>query len=522
MSNAADLLQRYAEQGAEDAFAEFVRLHFNLVYSAALRQVWGNAHGAAEVAQNVFTDAARRARFLAAHPAIVGWLYTSTHFWAAKFRRTEQRRHRREQVAYAMNEDSTPVDWSEVRPHLDHAMQALSDRDREAVLMRFFEQMSFAAIAEKLGVQENAAQMRVSRALDKLRGILARRGVTSTAAALGTALAHEAVAAAPQGMCATVTTAALVKAGGSGLGAAAVAWHFMITSKTIVGTLGVLTAIVVGCGWYASVRAHHSAETADRAQRELGYVASAIRDRADLLASLTRAPVPAGSRPATPSAPARRPDTEAASDLARTIGRELTENPELRRSLGRRARAIYHLEHLELYRQLGLTAEQIDAVEKVRLKASSDELDLMEAAAELGHTTLANVDPQLSAPTSLAQAHQEVVAREYDTLRPILGDKALAEFQNYERLLPARSAVNQAMASLVFGDTPLTPTQRTELMHTIATHSPAYQLGESIDLARVDWSAVLHEASDHLAPAQIARLRTLTEQARSGATAALP
>src|SRR5262245_62110370 len=143
MTPDGELLGRHAETGSEDAFAELVRRHLDLVYSAALRQVGGDAHLAQDVAQSVFTDLARKSHFLANRPVLTGWLYTSTHFAAAKAVRTERRRQTREQEAYAMREllnDSGPgLDWERLWPVLDQVMHELKESDREAILMRYFE-----------------------------------------------------------------------------------------------------------------------------------------------------------------------------------------------------------------------------------------------------------------------------------------------------------------------------------------------------------------------------------------------
>src|SRR4051812_17547708 len=107
----AELLRRYAAEKSEAAFAELVTRHLDLVYSAALRQVTGDAHAAQDIAQVVFATLARKAATLTAHPVLEGWLYTTTHLAAAKFRRTEARRRERELEAHRMNEplqDSTP------------------------------------------------------------------------------------------------------------------------------------------------------------------------------------------------------------------------------------------------------------------------------------------------------------------------------------------------------------------------------------------------------------------------------
>src|SRR5262245_28415757 len=130
-----ELLRRYASERSESAFSELVQRHVNLVYSAALRQVNGNAHLAEDVVQVVFTDLARKAAKLTNHSSLTGWLYTSTRFVSANVRRTEQRRTVREQEANAMNtllqEPEPEPDWTKIKPLLDDAMHTLDDSDRE-------------------------------------------------------------------------------------------------------------------------------------------------------------------------------------------------------------------------------------------------------------------------------------------------------------------------------------------------------------------------------------------------------
>ena len=214
MNDDAELLRRYAESGSEEAFAELVRRHLGLVYHAALRQTGGDAHRAQDVAQEVFTSLARKARSLAERPTLAGWLHTSTRYAALQAVRTERRRQNREQEIYAMTDslhpDNSGADWERLKPFVDEALHSLGERDREAVLLRFFENRPFAEVGAKLAVSEDAARVRVDRALDKLRATLARHGVTSTAAALSVALATQAGAAVPAGLAATVTSGALV------------------------------------------------------------------------------------------------------------------------------------------------------------------------------------------------------------------------------------------------------------------------------------------------------------------------
>lgn len=266
MQDDASLLHRFAVEHADEAFAILVRRHLDLVHSAALRQVGGDAHLAQDVAQTVFTDLARKAADVARHPVLAGWLYTSTHYAAAKAVRAEQRRRRREQAAHAMSElfhERTDDEaWAQVRPTLDAAMQALKAGDRDAILLRFFEGQGFAAIGTRLRLSENAARMRVERALEKLRAQLARRGVRSTAAALAAALASHGVAAAPAGVVATVTGAALT---GAACGSSAAALLTLMTANKL--PLALAAAVLAGGGSALVVQEHaQSALRADIAR----------------------------------------------------------------------------------------------------------------------------------------------------------------------------------------------------------------------------------------------------------------
>ena len=255
MPDDAQLLRRYAEDRAEDAFAELVRRHLHLVYFAALRRVGGDTHLAEDIAQGVFTALARRAASLTDHPSLDGWLYTTTRNVAVQAQRTERRRQAREQEVYTMqgisSELHSEADWERLRPVIDDAMDALSELDREAILLRFFADRPFAEVGEKLAISENAARMRAERALDKLRALLAQRGITSTAVALGVVLANQAGAVVPAGLAASVTGIALAGVSTTALGStvALKTLSFMSTAKLTLGIVGVVavaaTAIAI-------------------------------------------------------------------------------------------------------------------------------------------------------------------------------------------------------------------------------------------------------------------------------------
>jgi RNA polymerase sigma factor (sigma-70 family) len=214
MMTDSQLLASFARTNSEDAFAELVQRHVHLVHSAALRQVNGDAHLAQDVAQTVFTDLVRKANSLARREVLTGWLYTSAHFAAAKIIRTENRRRDREEkfMREPIHETAPEPDWEKLRPVLDAAMHELKETDREAILLRYFENRQFAEVGAKLGLNENAARMRVERALEKLRGTLTKHGVT-TATALASVISANAVQIAPAGLATTLTTASIVSAG---------------------------------------------------------------------------------------------------------------------------------------------------------------------------------------------------------------------------------------------------------------------------------------------------------------------
>lgn len=255
--NDAELMARYADNPADQApFAELVRRRLDLIYSAALRQVAGDTHRAEDLTQIVFADAARKASVLRHHPAVMAWLYTATRFAAVTMIRSEQSRHQREKEASTMHTNDSPsANWEQLRPVLDEAMHELDDTARRIILLRYFDRAPLAAVGAELGVSENAAQKRVDRALEKLRGLLHRRGITSTAAALATTLADQAVLASPAGLAAVLSSAAFtseVAAGASGVGTAgALKLLLMITGKNLTtAVLAIFAAAGIGASVY--------------------------------------------------------------------------------------------------------------------------------------------------------------------------------------------------------------------------------------------------------------------------------
>lgn len=276
MPTDAELLQRYVAQQDERAFAELVQRYLGLVYAAALRRTSGQAHLAEDIAQKVFSDLARKAATLAGHPALTGWLYRSTRYVAIDAIRSEQRREKLSETLRAMPDDASlsdpPVDWDRLRPVIDEALDQLKESDREVLLLRFFNGLTYAEVGQRLALSENTARMRAERALDKLRVFLGQRGVTSTSVALGLLLAHPAFAAAPAALAPAIAASALAAASVGATGFAS----FLLMNKVALPVLSAaLAAGVTVIVWTAVARDDSRHELASLRQENARLVAQA-------------------------------------------------------------------------------------------------------------------------------------------------------------------------------------------------------------------------------------------------------
>jgi RNA polymerase sigma factor (sigma-70 family) len=236
------LLREYAEWRSEAAFATLVSRHIDLVYSSAMRQV-GNHHAAEEITQSVFLLLARKAGALDARTVVPVWLFRTARLTAANYLRAEIRRTRRELEAYMQSNQHNDSDqlWHELAPLLNDAVAGLRETDREAIVLRFLKGKDYKELAAALGTTEPAAQMRVSRALEKLRRLFAKQGVVVPTAALAGLLAANATQAAPAGMAATVATAAIH-------GAALTASHLTLLQAALKFMAWTKFKIAVGVG----------------------------------------------------------------------------------------------------------------------------------------------------------------------------------------------------------------------------------------------------------------------------------
>lgn len=267
MIDDAELLRRYSGAGSEAAFTELVGRHISLVYFTALRRT-GDSALAHDIAQSVFSTAARKSAGLAGHPSVTGWLYTTTRHLADKAVRKEQTRRRYEQDA-AMHELTTAEpsrEWERLRPIIDDVLDGLDERDREAILIRFFEGRPFADIGATLRISQDAARMRVDRALEKLRTKLEKRGIQSASAALAVALSTQTGIAVPAGMITAVSGVALATTAATG--GVAVLLGFMSTTKTTVVAATLATILATGFGMAERNRAQGAETRLDAINQE--------------------------------------------------------------------------------------------------------------------------------------------------------------------------------------------------------------------------------------------------------------
>ena len=246
MTDDMALVREYAERNSEEAFATLVSRHVNLVYSVALQQVH-DSHLAEEITQAVFIILAQKAKSLSTKTILSGWLYRTAHYASANALKIQQRRQRREQEAYmqsTLNEPESEDAWAQIAPLLSAALAQLGEKDHDAIVLRFFDGKNMSEVGAALGVSENTAKTRVSRAVEKLRTIFLRRGVSLSTVAIAGAISANSVQAAPGALATSITAAAMTK------GAAA-------SSSTLTLIKGVLkimawtkmkTAIVAGIG----------------------------------------------------------------------------------------------------------------------------------------------------------------------------------------------------------------------------------------------------------------------------------
>ena len=248
MNESTQLLQKYATERSEEAFSLLVSRYVNLVFSVARRQANKDSHLAQDITQTVFADLAEKADSIPPETQLGGWLHRRTCHVASTIRRSDKRRQRREDTAMAIesshsNDDSS---WDTLAPDLDLAINRLSDSDRTAIVMRFFEERNHRDIGIALQTTEDTAQKRVMRAIEKLRSILAQQGVTLSVPLLTAFLEDRCLASAPAELGSEITNQTDHQSPAS---AGSFAANRSTTNRLLVGAgalaLMIMTAIVL-------------------------------------------------------------------------------------------------------------------------------------------------------------------------------------------------------------------------------------------------------------------------------------
>jgi len=479
MNDDHDLLQHYLRDGAEEAFQELVTRYAGLVYATALRQVRESAL-AEEVAQSVFTLLARKARSLSRETSLAGWLHHSACHLAGHLCRSESRRRARESAAVAMNTNTSdhPADasWEDVQEVLDESLNTLTKDDREAVLLRFFRGLSLREVGGVLRTSEDAARMKINRALEKMRTSLARRGITGTAAVLSGILASHALAEAPAGLALRLTSHVFTAASG----ASALTHLTVMTTKAKIAFAAAGAALTVAIG--TPVIMHREQGLRDGMARleeqikDLRATGPALPVTAAAAAAALPKP-PASSDPASAmkSAKALLGDEKSKGGMAKALA-GIMKMPGMKQLVESQTRPVMESLYADLLdSHWQLTPAQRTQVMDVLLNAT------MEAQVTGIDVMQQGVTPENSKKLT-EKMHASTAARDAQ-LKEILGDPAkLAEFLRYDDSVSERHTINQFKDALSKNaGVALTAEQEENLMNMMHRERKALDLGTPLD-----------------------------------------
>ena len=476
----AQLLREYAESGSESAFTELVTRHTDLVYSAALRQV-SASDLACDVAQNVFTSLARGARILAVKlnpdASLAGWLCRCTRNLALNLRRDDFRRHSRERQAMETLHPSpeTAPDWGRLSPILDEAISGLNEADHDALVLRFFKNQDLRSVGLALGVSDDTAQKRVSRALEKLREHLVHHGITTTGAALAMTISANAVQAAPVGLAATISAAAVLA--GTTLAttttATAIKTIAMTTLQKNLITATIVTA--VGTGIYEARRASQLSEQNQALQKQQAPLANQFQqlqrerdDATNRLAGLLAEILRLKSNPNQSELLKLRGQVTALSADATKRSQsdnslaDMAKSPQMREFMKTAMASSVDKIYAKLFADLHLTPDQESALKQLLISKTTAGMD-------------AGTD-MLSGKMTAAQQKQlvdQINAEKADVdkqIKELLGADGFAAYQAYDKNYFERAAVSgpAGFEEQLAGGLELTADQTEQLIQAMA------------------------------------------------------
>ncbi|MFT3782093.1 MAG: sigma-70 family RNA polymerase sigma factor [Nibricoccus sp.] len=458
MLDDAVCLKKYAETRDQAAFSDFVHRNLRLVYSAAFRQTGGDAHLAQDITQVVFTTAAQHAKALAGHPLIPAWLHQTTRNSAIDAIRSRERQKAREEAVGEMNDSSTAsddhLDWDKLSPDLDKIVASLKADDRDAIILRFFGEKSFAEIGQQLSVSENAARMRVERALEKLRTLLSRKGIVSSATALSVILAEKAAIAAPTGLGTATVTAALSAPSAAGLASIFGIIKIMSTAKIIAGITTTIAVVSLATAFH-EYRAARTAEAALSASKDV-LPAKAPLPEPTTDEAKTSVPAKAPTQQANAG-----PNTQSSNPFSPVIA--LLNNPAIQAQANIQTKIRLDGQYAPLFKQLELRPEQLEHFKNLIVEKQMVAFDSITAANDQGLNPFADPQGFMQLVTTAEKAVDNQIAAE-------LGENGFKQFLAFQLTVPARNTVSYLQQALSFTATPLTE-QQSEKVIEILTRS---------------------------------------------------
>ena len=251
--NDEQLIKRFTSGSDDKAFGLLVERYINVAYAAAINYL-GNEDLARDACQLTFVKFSKKAGKLSGKVQLGGWIHATARNMARNIQKAETRRRKREE-SYAdelMRKPTSETDWAQLGPELHEALVLLKPADRDAVILRFFQNKNLAEVGTALGISADAARMRLNRALEHMGDRLSKKGITSTAAALASALPAHAALTAPTGLASTISIAVLT---GTTVSTTATLTGVIITAmkaKAIIISTAVAATALVSTGVYLS------------------------------------------------------------------------------------------------------------------------------------------------------------------------------------------------------------------------------------------------------------------------------
>jgi RNA polymerase sigma factor (sigma-70 family) len=455
-ANDLDLLGQFAREQSQDAFTALVNRHLNLVYSAALRQV-RSPQLAEEVSQSVFANLARNATKLSPDTILTAWLYQVTRHTAIDVVRREARRQAREQIALQMSDmNDTAVEWAHIEPLLDEAMQSLDESDRSAILLRYFENKSLREVGEALGASEDAAQKRVSRAVERLREAFSKRKVTVGASGLAALVSANAIQAAPSGLAAAVATSAVTASTTISTAAIILTKTIAMTTiqKTIIATVAAAALVTASIGLYQARVISNLREQVQASKQQLAQQAD-LRDQVqELQRDRDRATKALAALEAKDLELNKKPNE--VLKLRGEVGRLRKENADIG-STSALSKVTANPESRKMLRdqqKLGMTMIYKGFAQRAKLTPEQTE-KLNDLLADHIMDNVGNVTTVLRDKPTPEQLNQIFAAQEavlQEKVEELLGQENLAQYQDYTKGLLSTLTAEQFKSMLTGTD----------------------------------------------------------------------